>query len=505
MKDDFNFEQVLGSLAQCVANRNYHGVKSPLKKLIAHAQTPEIITTLTDTIDYLSEKAGAPFIVYLLDELLGDLKNPKTIEAHYLQGKLVEKWGQVLDEGIAAQPDSMLSYLTGACRVKDDAHPLNAVILPRWTALVESMWPLQGFDLECTLAIDGDIKNAEFRKAALTKLASLKDTDSDIVMKMMEKAIDSSFYSFKDKDPESARILIGAMADILEKAKGSLKRDRITEVAWKIFARGEGLDASAEKKAARCFLDAAAQETDSDKAFNHYRGLMRYNKAAAEEAREAAGRLLDLVDAGKMKNFQNGYGDVCRCVEEEVFERVTKGDAKDDDLAARAAATLLTLVREELSKPDTHRSYMHYNCAVMLVEYFDPKDPRAAEVKKLWQDGLTREFKPNNDDYYARQMGWMLDAATKKGDTAYADFARKEWRDSIEATAKKFPRDAHKTVKDIVVNAVHYGPQSALLAEAKALLPDLEERAGIKKTPETMGSDDFLKMIGKKNGTGFKP
>ena len=139
-----------------------------------------------------------------------------------------------------------------------------------------------------------------------------------------------------------------------------------------------------------------------------------------------------------------------------------------------------------------------------LFDYFESGDVRGLEAKKLWQDGLARDYSAD-DDYYARQMGWMLDVAARKGDVALADFTRKQWLGSIEMTAKTFPRDAHRTVNEIVVNAVHFSPQSALVAEARALLPDLERRAGIKKAPEKVNTEDFLKMIGKKKGTGFKP
>ncbi|MEZ0225642.1 MAG: hypothetical protein ACAH83_13885 [Alphaproteobacteria bacterium] len=504
MKDDFNFEQVLGRLAQCVADKNYYGVKEPLKTLIAHAKATEVITTLTDTLDYLSEEAGAPFMVDLLDGLLDDLKTPKTIEANYLQAKLVEKWTAALDDGVATQPDSMLSYLTGACRADDGAHPLSAAYLPRWTALVESQWPLQGFDLECTLAVDSDIKNAAFRRLALTKLDSLKDTDPDTVMKMLDRAINNGYYSFKNKDPESVGMLIGTMADILDSTKQKLKPDQIVDIAWKLISRGEGLNPAGEKKAARCYLDAVAGEADNNTAFNRYSSLMRFDKGAPDEAREAKIRILDLVDAGKLKGCDNGYDEVVRCVSEEIFSAAAKDPAKDAALAERAADTLLSVVHEELSKPGTGRRPLYYNCAVRLFDYFESGDVRGLEAKKLWQDGLARDYSAD-DDYYARQMGWMLDVAARKGDVALADFTRKQWLGSIEMTAKTFPRDAHRTVNEIVVNAVHYSPQSALLAEARALLPDLERRAGIKKAPEKVNTEDFLKMIGKKKGTGFKP
>jgi hypothetical protein len=504
VKDEFNFEQVLGRLAQCVADKNYYGVKEPLKKLVANAQTTEIITTLSDTIDYLSEKAGAPFMVSLLDELLADIKSPKTIEANYLQAKLVEKWTAALDDGIATQPDSMLSYLTGACRADDGAHPLSAAFLPRWTALVESQWPLTGFDLECTLAVDHNIRNAAFRRLALTKLASLKDTDPDTVMKMLDRAISNSYYSFKVKDPESAGILIGTMADILDSTKGQLSRDKIIDIAWKLVSRADGVNPEGEKKAARCYLDAVASETDADKAFNHYSGLMRFNKGAPEESREAAIRILDLVDAGKLKNYAGSYQEVVRCVSDEIFSNAAKVIAGDAPLAERAADTLLSVVREELSNPGTERRPLYYNCAIRLFDYFASSSTRGLEVKQLWQNGLARDYS-RDDDYYTRQMGWMLDVVARKGDAVLADFTRREWLASVEETARRFPRDAHRTVQEIVVNVAHYSPQSALVAEAKALLPELERRAGIKKAPEKVGADDFLKIIGKKKGTGFKP
>ncbi|TAL32252.1 MAG: hypothetical protein EPN97_10105 [Alphaproteobacteria bacterium] len=507
MKDDFNFEEVLGRLAQCVANKSYFDIKEPLKELAAHPDNTEVLSTLSDTIDYLIENAGAQFMLYQIDELLDGLKNPKTIEASYLQAKLVEKWEAALDEGIRTQTFSTLSYLTGACRMMTPDDPLSPLALPRWEKLVDSLWPLPRMELKCTLSMDRDMRNADFRKLALAKLVSLKDADPDVVFKMLDEGIDrGGFYSFKDSDPDSAKLMIDTMAHILEKQKAGMPPKKLKELSWKVFSHGDGCDADGAEKAARIYLDLAAQEKNPHAAFNEYRGLVsRRNPRMGGVRRDASLKILDLVDAGKLKDYADGYHEVPRCVAGEIFEPAIAKETKDDALAERAAATMLSLVREGLGQPKTNDAYVHYNNAVSLIEYYDAADPRAAEVRKLWLDGLTRDFKPHNDDYYARQMGRMLDLASQKGDAAFAEFARQEWRDAIERSAKPFVTEAYRAVQQIVVNAAHYSPDSRLVAEARAMLPDLEKRAGVKRTPEKLGNDDFRKMIGKKKQPGFKP
>jgi hypothetical protein len=507
VKDDFNFEQVLGRLAQCVANRNYLGVKGPLKELAAHPENTEVLSTLSDTIDHLIENAGAQFMLYQIDELLEDLKAPKTIEASYLQAKLVEKWEAALDEGIKTQTFSTLSYLTGACRLMTPEDPLSHLALPRWEKLVDSLWPLPHMELICTLSMDRDTKNTEFRKAALTKLVSLRDTDADTVFKMLDEGIDrGGFYSFKDSDPGSARTMIDTMAYILERKKDEMPSQQLKELSWKIFARGDDCGAEGAQKAARLYLGLAAQEKDPHKAFDECRGLVsRRNFVQGGVGHDAALKILDLVDSGKLKDYDDGYYEVPRCVADEIFEKAIARETKDDALAERAAATMLSLVREGLGQPKTNGAFVHYNNAISLVKYYDAADPRAAEVRKLWLDGLTRDYKPHNDDYYGRQMGCMLDIAYQKGDAAFADFARQEWRDAIERSARPFVTEAYRAVQQIVVNAAHYSLDSQLVAEARAMLPDLEKRAGVKRTPEKVGNDDFRKMIGKKKQPGFKP
>lgn len=507
MKDDFNFEEVLGRLAQCVANKSYFGIKEPLKELAAHPENTEVLSTLSDTIDYLIENAGAQFMLYRIDELLDGLKNPKTIEANYLQAKLVEKWEAALDEGIKTQTFSTLSYLTGACRRMTPVDPLSSLALPRWEKLVDSLWPLPHMELLCTLSMDRDATNADFRKAALTRLVSLKDTDPDTVLKMLDDGIDrGGFYTFKDTDPGSARMMIDTMAHILEKKKDKMPPGMLKDLAWKVFSRGEDCDAEGAQKAAQIYLELAAQERDPHKAFDDIRGLVsRQDALRGKAGRDAALKILDLVDAGRLKDYDEGYFEVPRCVAEEIFGKAIAQETRDDALAARAAETMLVLVREGLGQPGTRRTFVHYNNAISLVEYYDAADPRAAEVRKLWLDGLTRDVKPHDDDGYARQMGRMLDLAAQKGDAAFVEFARQEWRDAIERSTKPFVAEAYRAVQQIVVNAEHYSPDSELVKEARAVLPDLEKRAGVKKAPEKVGSDDFRKMIGKKKQPGFKP
>ena len=506
MADKFNFDETLGKLASCVANKNWHGMPEQLKKLAAHPEQEEVRSTLLDTVDYMIEHAGANYMLYTLDDLLDGTKGLTSIEGQYLQAKLVEKWEGVLAIGAKDQPDSTLSYLTGAASHMKPDDPLSDRALKRWEAMVDAQWPLTDFDLRCTLAIDHDAQNADFRHAALTRLAKVKDTESDTVLKMLTETIDhGGFYGFRDKDPESLRLIGGTLADILEAKQDTLGAKAIKDIAWKVFSQCEGCDAASEKKAARIYIAQAAPEKDPGDAFDIYQGVLgRGNPHIAEESRDAAFKILDLVDAGQVKDERGNYREVARCVAEQIFEPAVKEETRDDALAARAAETMLSLVRAELSKPDAHSASQYFNMAQSLYSYFGRGDAREAEVLKLWEGALVRSHKGSGgDDYYARQMGWMLDSAHKKGDTAQAAKAKKEWRDAIGRMT--FPGEAYRVVQQIVVNAVHHAPDSPLAAEARTMLPDLEERAGIKKTPEKMGSDDFRKMIGKKRQPGFKP
>ena len=509
MADGFNFDDVLGKLANCVANKNWRGMPDQLKILAAHPEQGEVRSTLLDTVDYMIEHAGANYMLYTLHDLLDSTKGLTSIEGQYLQAKLVEKWEEVLATGAKEQPDSTLSYLTSAAsRMKAD-DPLRDRALPRWEAMVDAQWPLTDFDLRCTLAIDRDAQNAEFRHAALTRLASVKDTETETVLKMLNAAIDrGGFYSFKDSDRESVRLIGSTIADILEAKQNTLDAATVKDLAWKVFGHCAGSDPAAEKKAARIYIAQADREPDVEDAFNAYSGVItRRNPHIAEEARDAAFKILDLVDAGKLKSSRHGaLSDVPRCIAEQIFEPAVKAETRDDALAERAAETMLAMVRAELSQPDTHSAYQYFNMSQALYSYFERGDAREAEVVKLWEDALVKSFKTTGrDDYYARQMGWMLDSAAQKGDAALEAKAKKEWRDTVDAMANRFVHDAYRTVQQIAVNAAHYAPDSPLVAEARSMLPDLEQRAGIKKTPEKMGSDDFRKMIGKKRPSGFKP
>ena len=326
---------------------------------------------------------------------------------------------------------------------------------------------------------------------------------------MLNNIIDrGGFYSFKDSDPESVRILGSTLADIIDANKPEFDDKTIADTAWKIISHCAGCDTAAEKKAARLYLAEADKTANVIDGFNMYHSVIsRRNPHIAEESRAAALKILDLVDTGMLKSDASDHNDVVRCISERIFEPATKAETKDEALAAQAANTLLRLVRTELTKPDTHSAYQSYNIAQGLYAYFPKGDPREAEVLKLWEDALVKSHGSGDDDYYARQMGWMLDSAAKKDDAALVAKTKREWRDTINNIAgnRLGAGQAHRTVQQIVVNAAHYSPDSPLVAEARAMLPDLELRAGIKKVPEKVGNDDFLKMIGKKRQPGFKP
>lgn len=504
--DNFDFDEVLGKLASCVANKNWFVMPELLKALVEHPAQEDVRNTLLDTIDYMSDKGGASFMLYTLRDLMTVAQKNKSIEGSYLLAKLADKWGEACDAGAKSDPDSTLSHLTSACSRMTADDPLNGKALPRWEAMIDAQWPLSGFNLECNLAIGYDTTNADFRHAALSRLAKLKDTEGETVLKMLNNVIDrGGFYSFKDNDPESLRLIGSTMADILEANKDKYDAKTITDTAWKVFSHCEGCDAAAEKKAARLYLDMAEKEANPDQAYNQFAGvLMRRNPHIAAESRDAALKILDLVDTGVLNRALGGGPDeVGRNILDCIFQPAV--ESKDDALAQRASVTMMNMVRTELSRPNTYSSYLYYNMAQELYAHFERGDPREAEVLNLWEGALAKSHKTQGDDYYARQMGWMLDSATAKGDSVTAAKAKQEWHDTIEGIAKRRPGEAFRSVQQIVVNAAHYQPDSALVAEARAVFPDLEERSGVKKVPAKVGNDDFLKMIGKKRQPGFKP
>ena len=50
----------------------------------------------------------------------------------------------------------------------------------------------------------------------------------------------------------------------------------------------------------------------------------------------------------------------------------------------------------------------------------------------------------------------------------------------------------------IVVNAAHYGSDSILVAEARKLLPETEQRAGVVHMPATLSRTDYKKFLQEK-------
>ncbi len=508
MKEEFNFESEVGRLAQCVSDKNWRGCEEPLKKLAENPQHEDVIPTVVNTVDYLAEKSGPQSTLYLIHGLLDGMKSPASIDGNYLQAKLVEKWDETLDIGLVKQHDSVLDYLGHACQKIAADHPLSTLVVPRWEKAIDAGWPLADFDLRYRLAVDHDIENPVFRHAVLKRLALLKDTEAETVFKMLTETFDrGGFYGFFEKDRESVGLIASTLAHILDAGKLRLTGKQREDVAWKLIASCSGSDAAAEQTGARIYMEIAAKEKDPQKAFNMYQGVVeRRNSHIAAESRAAAEKILDLADAGMLGNQRSDGRDVMQCLSERIFTPALKEETKDEALAARAAATMLGRVRAALTGPEARSDYIHFNNAIALYEYFPLADPRSAEVKNLWETALTANYAVG-DDYRTRQMGWMLDAAARKGDTLQEALALKEWRDGIDAVAQKYPQQAQRTVNEIVINAVHYKPGSALLAVAQAKLPEIEKLLPPPKPkmPEKMGSEDFLKMIGKKKEKGFKP
>jgi hypothetical protein len=494
MKDDFNLEIIYGKLGQAIANRNYHdGIKLPLKELLKFAGNADAEDVVTDTITFAAEKLGAQHGLYLVHELLGEKPSPA------LTSFMLDKWDALLAQEVTREPSNALSYLTSLSRNIQDGHPLSPLALTRWSRLVDALTPMSDFDNKVTFDID-NVKNAAFRAAALAKLAELAETQPNMVLSQMMKIVNGQYFSFKDKDPASAKIVVTTLAGILEAHQGEYDAKKKSDIAWKVFGNGEGMNPEAEQIAARVYLEAAAELADKNVGFDMYHGLIqrRHNPHIAGESRDAAFEVLAMIDAGRMPSNKTP-NDIARLVLEEIFTPAITDATKDTDLAARASDTLLGLVRNELSGNDASHSYLHYNAAMALLKYYPLDDPRVTETVSIWQTALTKNFK-GNDDYYIRQMGWMADVAAARGDMVLAEFAKDEWVNGVRAmsNAKMQATEAYKIVHGIVVNAAHYGSDSILVAEARKLLPETEQRAGIVHMPATLTHSDYKKFLQEK-------
>jgi hypothetical protein len=494
MKDDFNLEIIYGKLGQAIANRNYHdGIKNPLKELLKFSGNAEAEDVVTDTVAFAADKLGAQHGLYLIHELLGEKPSPA------LTAFMLDKWDALLVAEVTREPTSALSYLTSGARNMEDGHPLSPLALSRWSRLVDALSPMSDFENKVTFNID-NVKNPAFRAAALSKLSELKDAQPAMVLEQMLAVVSGQFYSFKDKDPASAKIVITTLADILEAHQGEYDAKKKSDIAWKVFSNGEGMNAEAEQIAARVYLDAAAELADKNAGFDMYHGLIqrRHNRHIAGESRDAAFEVLAMIDAGRLPGNKTP-NDIARLVMEEIFTPAIADATKDADLAARASDTLLGLVRSELSGNDAKHSYLHFNAAIALLKYYPSDDPRVTETVSIWQTALTKNFK-GGDDYYTRQMGWMADVAAARGDTVLAEFAKNEWVDGVRAmsNAKMQATEAYKIVQGIVVNAAHYGSDSILVAEARKLLPETEQRAGVVHMPATLSRTDYKKFLQEK-------
>lgn len=495
MKDDFNLEIIYGKLGQAIANRNYHdGIKLPLKELLKFPGNVEAEEAVTDTVNFAAEKLGAQHGMYLLHDLLGDKPSAA------LTTFMLDKWDALLGQEVTREPSNALSYLTSISRNIPDDHPLSPLALVRWARLVDALTPMSDFENKVTFDID-NVKNPAFRAAALAKLAELAETQPDMVLEQMMKVVNGQYFSFKDKDPASAKIVVTTLADILEAHQGEYDAKKKSDIAWKVFSNGEGMNADAEQIAARVYLEAAAELADKNAGFDMYHGLIqrRRNAHIAGESRDAAFEVLAMIDAGRTPSNKTP-NDIARLVLEEIFTPAISDATKDADLAARASDTLLGLVRKELSADDTRHSYLHYNAAIALLKYYPSDDPRVTETVSIWQTALTKNFKEKGNDYYTRQMGWMADIAATRGDTVLSEFAKNEWVDGVRTMSKSKMQamEAYKIVHGIIVNAAHYGSDSILVAEARKLLPETEQRAGVVHMPATLSRTDYQKFLQEK-------
>lgn len=495
MKDDFNLEIIYGKLGQAIANRNYHdGIINPLKELMKYSGNADAEDVVADTVAFAAEKLGAQHGLYLIHELLGEKPSPA------LAAFMLDKWDALLAAEVTREPSSALSYLTSGARNMPDGHPLSPLALSRWARLVDALSPMDDFENKVTFNID-NVKNSAFRAAALGKLSDLKDTQPAMVLEQMMAIVNGQYFSFKSQDPASAKIVITTLADILEAHQGEYDAKKKSDIAWKVFSNGEGMNAEAEQIAARIYLEAAAELADKNAGFDMYHSLIerRRNKHIAGESRDAAFEVLAMIDAGRLPRNKTP-NDIARLVLEEIFTPAITDGTQDADLAARASDTLLNLVRAELRGDDARSSYLHYNSAIALLKYYPADDPRVTETVSIWQNALEKHHKVKESDYYTRQMGWMADVAASRGDTVLAEFAKNEWVEGIRAmsNAKMQAAEAYKIVHGIVVNAAHYGSDSVLVAEARKLLPETEQRAGVVHMPPTLSRSDYKKFLQEK-------
>ncbi len=492
MKDDFNLEIIYGKLGQAIANRNYHdGIKNPLNELLKFSGNADVEDVVADTLNFAADKLGAQHGLYLIHELLGEKPSPALVAV------MLDKWDALLAAEVTRAPDSALSYLTSGARNMEEGHPLSPLALSRWSRLVDALTPMDDFENKVTFNID-NVKSRAFRAAALGKLSELKDAQPAMVLEQMMAVVNGAYFSFKDKDRDSASIVITTLAHILEAHHGEYDAKKKADIAWKVFSNGEGMNAAAEQVAARIYLEAASELADKNAGFDMYHGLIqrRHNTHIAGESRDAAFEVLAMIDAGRTPSNKTP-SDLARLVSEEIFFPAIKDDTKDADLAARASDTLLNLVRAELGGGDARSSYLHYNSAIALLKYYPAGDPRVTETVSIWKNALDKNHKVNSSDYYTRQMGWMADVAAARGDMILAEFAKNEWVQGVVtmSNTKMQATEAYNIVHGIVVNAAHYGSDSILVKEAQKLLPDMEQRAGVVHMPATLTRTDFKKFL----------
>ncbi len=491
MKDDFNLEQVLGKIAAVLSGKGYRGVEEPLKILIKYTDDPDALDAFKSTVELAAEKGGAQEMLYMLHGLI--LLAPEK----ELQQWLVDKWQEVLAAAPAHSQDSITSYLGHAAGRMKEGDPLEKQVLSAWSAAVDPAELDDERDIKMALGVD-KVTNARYRRMVFDKLSQLKDRKPDTVLKILTDILEKGgYYEFRDKDPASEAVLFGTIADILRNNRTRYDNEKTADAAWKVFVTGAGKNATAELSAAKIYMELAASEPDAAKRFSMYSNVIERRTASIyPESEKAAYRLLDLADTGVV--LRQNHDDIIRTIADRIFHPAI-AEMKNEDLASRAADSLIKMIRIRLSGPETSGDLIYYNTALQLLGYFEPADPRRPEVISLWKDGLIRDFKSGyNKDYFGRHAGAMLDIATRKGDAATANWARRQWREVMEAITKERPQDGYRTVRDIIVNAAHYGENSELVKEAQRLLPDYEKRAGIVRHPDTISMEDFKKLLQKK-------
>ena len=497
MRDDFNFEETLGLLTQSFENKKYYESFKHLEALVAHPGQRDAVPVILGALDFLSDKISCDSMIDKTKSILDNLKAPSSDAEKKLQEGFVQKWTEALDKYTASSPSNTLQHMTWANWKLEADHPLHSLALAAWEKLVEDR-SVGDYGRENALRITNEITNPDFRKAVLTKIAAHSSENPDETLEALDAAMkEMVFYQFSKTDKDSADLLLQTMTDILKDRADQYAPAKIIDIGWSILVRGEGFGEAGAKTTAGIYLEAAKklEAANPESAFNAYHGFVeRTTLPIPAEAEEAANRILDLAEAGKI----DGTDFILAKIFFPAHEKGEEGEA----LAGRAAAVLFPELAKQILTADRWDFNGPFNNALFVAGALPAGDPVGAELLSLCKDGLkVQTFKDDDTESYVSKMGWLLDVAVRKEAAATVKYAETEWAAGVEILAAKSPVNAYEYVKK------EYGQetdkQSPSRALAKAILPELEARAGVKSVATPVGGAAFLKQFGK--GSAPKP